>query len=88
MVMSGSSTTLKAFKETDGLSFNKKTGAISGVPIVASDPVIYTVTAIGRRGQDTATVVITVGVGTTNLITSNGVGVSICTGLCGMFSKG
>jgi hypothetical protein len=37
------------------------------VPIVASDPVIYTVTAIGRRGQDTATVVITVGVGTTNL---------------------
>jgi hypothetical protein len=30
------------------------------VPIVASDPVIYTVTAIGRRGQDTATVVITV----------------------------
>jgi hypothetical protein len=40
---------------------------ISGVPIVDSDPVIYTVTAIGRRGQDTATVVITVGVGTTNL---------------------
>ncbi|VVM22056.1 hypothetical protein BSPWISOXPB_3054 [uncultured Gammaproteobacteria bacterium] len=37
------------------------------MPIVASDPVIYTVTAIGRRGQDTATVVITVGVGTTNL---------------------
>jgi hypothetical protein len=33
------------------LSFNKKTGAISGVPIVASDPVIYTVTAIGRRGR-------------------------------------
>jgi hypothetical protein len=30
------------------------------VPIVASDPVIYTVTAIGRRGQDTATVVIIV----------------------------
>jgi hypothetical protein len=29
--------------------------------------VIYTVTAIGRRGQDTATVVIAVGVGTTNL---------------------
>jgi hypothetical protein len=40
---------------------------ISGVPIVASDPVIYTVTATGRRGHDTATVVITVGVGTTNL---------------------
>jgi hypothetical protein len=30
------------------------------VPIVASDPVIYTVTATGRRGHDTATVVITV----------------------------
>jgi hypothetical protein len=44
---------------SNGLSFNKKTGTISGVPIVASDPVIYTVTAIGRRGQDTATVVIT-----------------------------
>jgi hypothetical protein len=29
--------------------------------------VIYTVTAIGRRGQDTATVVIAVGVGTTTL---------------------
>jgi hypothetical protein len=29
--------------------------------------VIYTVTATGRRGHDTATVVITVGVGTTNL---------------------
>ena len=51
----------------NGLSFNKKTGGISGVPIVASDPVIYTVTATGRRGHDTATVVITVGVGTTNL---------------------
>ncbi|VVM24281.1 hypothetical protein BSPWISOXPB_5006 [uncultured Gammaproteobacteria bacterium] len=37
------------------------------MPIVASDPVIYTVTATGRRGHDTATVVITVGVGTTNL---------------------
>jgi hypothetical protein len=49
------------------LSFNKKTGDISGVPIVASDPVIYTVTATGRRGHDTATVVITVGVGTANL---------------------
>jgi hypothetical protein len=30
--------------------------------IFASDPVIYTVTAIGRRGQDTATV------GDTNLV--------------------
>jgi hypothetical protein len=39
----------------NGLSFNKKTGGISGVPIVASDPVIYTVTATGRRGHDTAT---------------------------------
>ncbi|CAC9641182.1 hypothetical protein BCLUESOX_765 [bacterium endosymbiont of Bathymodiolus sp. 5 South] len=52
---------------SNGLSFNKKTGTISGAPIVAADPVIYTVTAIGRRGQDTATVVIAVGVGTTNL---------------------
>ena len=51
----------------NGLSFNKETGTISGAPIVAADPVIYTVTAIGRRGQDTATVVIAVGVGTTNL---------------------
>jgi hypothetical protein len=31
------------------------------MPIVASDSVTYTVTAVGRRGQDTATVVITVG---------------------------
>jgi hypothetical protein len=37
------------------------------VPIVASDSVTYTVTAVGRHGRDTATVVITVGVGTTNL---------------------
>jgi hypothetical protein len=37
------------------------------VPIVASDSITYTVTAVGRRGQDTATVIITVGVGTTNL---------------------
>jgi hypothetical protein len=43
------------------LSFNKKTGTISGVPIVASDSVTYTVTAVGRHGRDTATVVITVG---------------------------
>jgi hypothetical protein len=41
-----------------GLSFNKKTGTISGVPIAASDPVTYTVTAalmammeVDRRGQ-------------------------------------
>jgi hypothetical protein len=27
------------------------------VPIVASDSVTYTVTAVGRRGRDTATVV-------------------------------
>jgi hypothetical protein len=52
---------------SNGLSFNKKTGTISGVPIVASDSVTYTVTAVGRRGQDTATVIITVGVGTANL---------------------
>jgi hypothetical protein len=47
---------------SNGLSFNEKTGTISGMPIVASDSVTYTVTAVGRRGQDTATVVITVGV--------------------------
>ena len=51
----------------NGLSFNKKTGTIFGVPIVTSDPVLYTVTATGYHGQDTATVVITVSVGTTNL---------------------
>jgi hypothetical protein len=45
---------------SNGLSFNKKNGTISGMPIVASDSVTYTVTAVGRRGQDTATVVITV----------------------------
>jgi hypothetical protein len=33
---------------SNGLSFNKKTGTISGVPIVASDSVTYTVTAVGR----------------------------------------
>ncbi|VVM21039.1 hypothetical protein BSPWISOXPB_6342 [uncultured Gammaproteobacteria bacterium] len=38
------------------------------MPIVASDPVIYTVTATGRRGHDTATVVILLLVSvTTNL---------------------
>jgi hypothetical protein len=42
-----------------GLSFNTKTGTISGAPIIASDSVTYTVTAVGRRGRDTATVVIT-----------------------------
>ncbi|CAC9651846.1 hypothetical protein, partial [uncultured Gammaproteobacteria bacterium] len=59
---------------SNGLSFNKKTGTISGVPIATSDPVTYTVTAalmammeVDRRGQDTATVVIAVGVGDINL---------------------
>jgi len=52
---------------SNGLSFNKKNGTISGMPIVASDSVTYTVTAVGRRAQDTATVVITVGVGNINL---------------------
>ncbi|CAC9491816.1 hypothetical protein [uncultured Gammaproteobacteria bacterium] len=51
----------------DGLSLNAKTGTISGVPIVASDPVTYTVTAVGHRGHDTATIVIAVGVGVINL---------------------
>jgi hypothetical protein len=35
----------------DGLSLNAKTGTISGVPIVASDPVTYTVTAVVRRSM-------------------------------------
>jgi hypothetical protein len=58
------------------------------MPIVASDSVTYTVTAVGRRGRDTATVVITVGVGTINLAfekhatqSSNyniGVGTEVC----------
>jgi site-specific DNA-adenine methylase len=59
---------------SNGLSFNKKTGTISGVPIVVSDSVTYTVTAVlmarmkvDYHGQDTATVVIAVGVGTINL---------------------
>ena len=30
---------------SNGLSFNTNTGAISGVPIVASDPVTYVITA-------------------------------------------
>ncbi|VVM23711.1 lipoprotein, putative [uncultured Gammaproteobacteria bacterium] len=59
---------------SNGLSFNKKTGTISGVPIVVSDSVTYTVTAVlmarmkvDYHGQDTATVVIAVGAGTINL---------------------
>jgi hypothetical protein len=47
---------------SNGLSFNKKTGTISGVPIATSDPVTYTVTAalmammeVDRHAQDTAT---------------------------------
>jgi hypothetical protein len=57
---------------SNGLSFDAKTGTISGTPIVASDVVTYTVTAIlmtytmsevDRHAQDTATVVIAVGVG-------------------------
>ncbi len=61
---------------SNGLSFDAKTGTISGVPIAASDPVTYTVTAVlmtytmpevDRRGQDTATVVIAVNVGNINL---------------------
>jgi hypothetical protein len=61
---------------SNGLSFDAKTGTISGVPIAASDSVTYTVTAVlmtytmpevDRRGQDTATVVIAVGIGDINL---------------------
>ncbi len=51
----------------NGLSFNEETGVISGTPIVASDSVTYTVTAVGAHGQGTATVVITVGIGVINL---------------------
>ncbi|SSC07500.1 galactose-binding domain-containing protein [bacterium endosymbiont of Bathymodiolus sp. 5 South] len=51
----------------NGLSFNKKTGTISGAPIVASDSVTYVVTANGFHSNDTVTVVIAVGVGTANL---------------------
>jgi hypothetical protein len=47
---------------------NKETGTISGAPIVAADPVTYVITAYGFYFfDDTATVVIAVGVGTTNL---------------------
>ncbi|CAC9437354.1 hypothetical protein [uncultured Gammaproteobacteria bacterium] len=54
---------------SNGLSFNTATGTISGVPIAASDPVTYTVTASGLPFffSGTATVVIAVGVGTANL---------------------
>ncbi|VVH51520.1 hypothetical protein BPUTSESOX_938, partial [uncultured Gammaproteobacteria bacterium] len=51
----------------NGLSFNEKTGTISGAPIVGSDSVTYTVTAFGRGGPNTAIVVITVDVGDINL---------------------
>jgi hypothetical protein len=45
---------------SNGLSFNTNTGAISGVPIVASDPVTYVITATSffTYNEDTATVVI------------------------------
>jgi hypothetical protein len=54
---------------SNGLSFGVINGTItiSGTPIVASDPVTYVVTANGFFSNDTATVVITIGVGTTNL---------------------
>ncbi|CAB5496310.1 hypothetical protein AZO1586I_8, partial [Bathymodiolus thermophilus thioautotrophic gill symbiont] len=52
---------------SNGLSFNTKTGTISGMPIVASNPVTYVVTAVNFFAKDTATVVITVGVGDINL---------------------
>jgi hypothetical protein len=45
--------------------FHTKTGTISGMPIVASNPVTYVVTAVNFFAKDTATVVITVGVGAT-----------------------
>jgi hypothetical protein len=51
------------------LSFNTNTGAISGVPIVASDSVTYVITATSffTYNEDTATVVIAVGIGDINL---------------------
>ena len=52
---------------SNGLSFNTKTGTISGMPIVASNPVTYVVTAVNFFAEDTATVVIAVGVGDINL---------------------
>ena len=57
---------------SNGLSFNTKTGTISGTPIVASNPVTYVVTATAINFfftfiTDTATVVIAVGVGDINL---------------------
>jgi hypothetical protein len=48
-------------------TLNTKTGTISGMPIVASNPVTYVVTAVNFFAKDTATVVITVGVGDINL---------------------
>ena len=51
----------------NGLSFNTKTGTISGTPIAASDPVTYVVTATGAFAKDTATVIIAVNVGNINL---------------------
>jgi sorbitol-specific phosphotransferase system component IIBC len=49
---------------SNGLSFNTETGVISGVPIVASDPVTYVITATSffTFNEDTATVVIAVGI--------------------------
>ena len=54
---------------SNGLSFNTSTGAISGVPIVDSDPVAYVITATSffTYSEDTAVVVIAVGVGGINL---------------------
>ncbi len=54
---------------SNGLSFNTETGVISGVPIVASDPVTYVITATSffTFNEDTATVVIAVGIGNINL---------------------
>jgi hypothetical protein len=54
---------------SNGLSFNTNTGAISGVPIAASDPVTYVITATSffTYNEDTATVVIAVGISDINL---------------------
>ncbi|WP_310558314.1 putative Ig domain-containing protein [Flavobacterium sp.] len=43
-----------------GLSFDTKTGIISGTPLVAKSETLYTVTATNNYGTDTATVLITI----------------------------
>lgn len=37
---------------SNGLLFNKKTGAISGIPLAVADKIKYTITGYGPRGAD------------------------------------